>query len=113
MSGSSYSLSLDPLMRWMMWQRMLVSARYFAFADDLAAVLARMRESLRVLLVALDRRRAVSGLALKYSKGDFIPLWEDGVDELATYLRGDVKYARVATAARCLGVMVGVNTRER
>lgn len=96
-----------------MWQRFLASARFFAFAYDLAAVLAQMRSALPHLLAAFGKWHSASGLALKMSKTVFIPLWEDGVGELAEYLRDElgIADARVATHARYLGVTVGTDTR--
>lgn len=60
MSGALLVLALDPLIRWLMWQRMLNTARLFAFADDLAAVLAAMRSTLPEVLGTLRWRRRVS-----------------------------------------------------
>lgn len=55
MSGSLFMLALDPLVRWLMWRPVLRSARFFAFADDLAAVLDHTRESRPFLMEALRR----------------------------------------------------------
>lgn len=113
MSGSLFALSLDPLLRWLMWQRFLATARYFAFADGLAAVLAQMRSSLPRLLEAFEKWRRASGLMLKMSKTVFIPLWENGLEEMTTYLREDlgIASARAACNARYLGVTVSTDTR--
>lgn len=79
MSGSLFTVSLDPLIRRLGWQRTLASARLLAFADDLASVLHSMRASLPALFATLRRWQAASGLALKESKCVFIPLGENMV----------------------------------
>lgn len=79
MSGSLFAPSLGPFIRLMMWQRMLASARFFAFADDLAAVLARMREALPFRLDAFATWRLASGRGLQHNKCVYILLREDGL----------------------------------
>lgn len=84
------------------------------FPDDIAAVLARMREALPFLLASVDRWLRVSGLALKHSRCVFIPIWDGSVDggcRNAFCDEAGLPEAWVATATIYLGVTVGTDTR--
>lgn len=113
LSGSLFALALDPLLRRLMAHHMLASACLFAYADDLAAVLWRIRDELPHLLETLRRWSKVSGLALKAPKCVLLPLWDGDIDGLRTYLDDEagLQGARVARAARYLGVTVGADVR--
>lgn len=60
MRGSLFALALDPLFRCLMWQHTLRIARYFVFAGALAAVLAKIRRTLPIVIDV--RRTLVRGL---------------------------------------------------
>lgn len=103
---------LGPLFRRLVAYHMLATARLHAYADDVAVVLARLR-SATAPLCPLRRWVAVSGLALETQQCVLLQLWRGDFDSIRIVLDGEgwLPGAKVAQAARDLGVTVGTNTR--
>lgn len=109
MSESLFAIALDLLIRWAIARRMLVSSRFLAYPDDLAAVLNSYRQ-MPIIIRSLQRWAFVAGLKLKPRKCVQIPLWDGDADHTWGFL--EIEGIGVASHARYLGVEVGRGAAE-
>jgi endonuclease/exonuclease/phosphatase family metal-dependent hydrolase len=115
-SGSIFALAADPLIRYMLMEGSLRSARIFAYADDLALVTGNLGVQLPRVLGILARWARASALELNAAKCVVIPLGGasvEGTRAVVAEVAADFVGCSVARSGKYLGVYVGDEADDR